>query len=171
MSTPWAEKVRRFWAKVAVSAPSECWLWRGRRDGTYPSVCWNGKYGKYMIAHRLAWELARGPIPSGLCVLHRCDTPRCVNPNHLFLGTVAENNLDKLFKGRCAYGDRNGARTHPETHPRGERHGRAKLSAGQVAEIRARVAAGETKAAMARCFGVGFSTVGSIVAGRTWVNL
>ncbi len=72
-------------------------------------------------AHRLAWESARGAIPDGLNVLHHCDTPACINTDHLFLGTHADNSADRVAKGRQA---------------RGERVGGAKLTTAQVLEIR-----------------------------------
>ena len=73
-----------------------CWLWVGRRD-SYGY----GKLGKKQTAsHRLSWTIHFGPIPSGLCVLHRCDNPPCVNPAHLFLGTQLDNIRDMNAKGR-----------------------------------------------------------------------
>ena len=80
-----------------------CWLWVGAKDtGGYGLICDRiGREGN-VSTHRLAWELKNGPIPFGLCVLHRCDIRNCVNPAHLFLGTIADNNRDCVAKGRSA---------------------------------------------------------------------
>ena len=81
--------------KYVDKASSGCWLWIGGKR-------WNG-YGAYRqdLAHRQAWRIFRGPIPAGLCVLHRCDMTACVNPEHLYLGTHAQNMHDKVVRGRC----------------------------------------------------------------------
>ena len=88
----------RFWSKVRVTA--RCWWWEGfcEPDG-YGLV---GLFSSLMItrAHRAAWLLTNGPIPAGLHVLHRCDNPPCVNPDHLFLGTHGDNMRDARLKGR-----------------------------------------------------------------------
>lgn len=93
--------VHRFWTKVKGIHRDECWPWTASRA--------NNGYGKFrddsgrrIGAHRFSWILHNGPIPEGLCVLHRCDNPICVNPAHLFLGTFHDNALDKAAKGRCA---------------------------------------------------------------------
>ena len=86
----------RFWGKVHIT--NGCWEWAKARD--------HGGYGRFYTgtvnvgAHRMAWVLAVGPIPNGLCVLHRCDNPPCVNPDHLFLGTIRDNVHDAMKKGR-----------------------------------------------------------------------
>ncbi len=163
----------RFWSKVTKT--HSCWLWTGAKkiDGY-------GQFGvlnKTQQAHRVSWELHYSPIPPGLHVLHRCDNPPCVNPAHLFLGTNADNVKDRIEKGRTAtgnhggrvFGDRNGARTHPETRARGDRHGCAKLTAREVFEIRQVYAEGSvSRQHLAERFGVSRGTIGHIVTGHTW---
>lgn len=93
----------RFWAKVAVDQPDKCWHWTGSKNnlgyGTVGLRNGQGKMKPYK-AHRISYALERGPITNGLCVLHKCDTPSCVNPDHLFLGTYTDNTQDKIAKGR-----------------------------------------------------------------------
>lgn len=72
-----------------------CWEWQGHRK-----KFGHGSFGRSGLAHRHSWKLFRGPTPNGLCVLHKCDNPPCVNPNHLFLGTIRDNNEDRSTKGR-----------------------------------------------------------------------
>lgn len=153
MSSPLEE---RFFAKVDRSGgPEACWRWTGGLSGGYGSLR-IGKRGNAR-AHRLSYALANGgPIPDGLSVLHKCDNPICVRPDHLFLGTQATNMADRGAKGRQA---------------KGESNGRAKLTENEVHEIVAETRRGTPNKQIARRFGVGRNAVGAIVRGDRWSHL
>ena len=98
--------VARFWSKVIKKGSSGCWLWQAsQRNKGYGAFAytWDGK-SIHDRAHRFSWRLHCGEIPTGLYVLHKCDVPQCVNPDHLFLGTIADNNRDMILKGRHVKG-------------------------------------------------------------------
>lgn len=116
-----------------------CIEWTDGHNSDGYGVKWDGE--RAQLAHRLSWIRERGPIPDGLCVLHKCDNPPCVNVDHLYLGTKADNAKDRSARRR--YRD-----------DRGERHPSAKLAAPQVLEIRARIAGGEKPAVIAPDYGV-----------------
>ena len=105
----------RFWSRVEFSP--HCWVWVGpTNDKGYGQIRVGGRGSRCLLVHRLSWELHYGPIPPGMCVLHHCDNPPCVRPDHLFLGTLADNNRDMYRKGR----DNNGQRAKlfcPRGHP------------------------------------------------------
>src|SRR5262245_176169 len=106
----------RFWLKVRKTG--DCWLWEAGTDmGGYGHF---GVNGRTYRAHRFAYALTYGVPPDDLLVCHRCDTPRCVRPDHLFLGTPADNSKDRNNKNRQAKGDH----VPPERRARGFRNGR-----------------------------------------------
>lgn len=145
----------RFWRKVEKRDPDECWEWAGIKPGTYGMIWCNGSQE---MAHRFSYELHKGPIPVGLVVMHSCDNPPCCNPNHLKVGTHADNAWDKASKGRCNV---------PPLH--GMASGMAKLTDAQVLEIRA--IKGMTQKQIAQKFGVCLATVSNILARRTWAHI
>lgn len=149
----------RFWERVDRSG--ECWLWMGARlPSGYGRLFADGRY---RYAHRRAVELVSGPIPDGLFVCHRCDNPSCVRPSHLFLGTPSENSQDREDKGRGGADKR-----APSSLARGEGHGLARLTSALVLEIRRHYANGHCISDLSRRYGVGATTVSSVVSRRTW---
>lgn len=143
----------RFWAKVDKRGDDDCWEWTSYRNRKgYGGLCRKGRSN--FLAHRAAWEIAYGEIPDGLCVLHRCDNPPCVNPSHLWLGTNADNVADRESKGRnkIMYG---------------EAHGMAKLTIAQVETIRA---SSTSLRELAAQFGVSKSLVSQVRRGDIWVK-
>lgn len=119
MKKPLAE---RFWAKVDIRTPGDCWMFTGSPGMHGYGVIRDNR--KQRRANRVAYELAKGEIPEGMVVCHSCDNPPCVNPNHLYLGTVQANNRDMDRKGRRRVA-------------RGETKSQSKLTEGLVREIRA----------------------------------
>lgn len=150
----------RFWSKVAMSADG-CWTWKA-------SVNPHG-YGQFMLpghrltrAHRLAWQIANGPLPDGAVVMHRCDNPPCVNPEHLAIGTQLDNIADMHAKGRAS-----GGRT-----PRpGTQNPNAKVTDDQIHEIRRLRQAGITCKTVAGMFGISPAQVSRIATGKRWAHL
>lgn len=91
------EPKKRFSGKYKINAETGCWEWVSTFSKGYGQIRMSGKY---LYAHRVAYELFKGPITDGLLVCHKCDNPRCVNPEHLFLGTHRDNVVDSINKGR-----------------------------------------------------------------------
>lgn len=139
---------RRFWAKVDKNGPNGCWIWTGALNQM--------GYGRFSIwkkehwfAHRFAWTLLKGPAPEGLFLCHRCDNPVCVNPEHLFPGTSADNNADMRAKGR---------------------QGAWKLSPEKVADIKQRYVGGThgNASELAAQYGITVATVYNVASGARW---
>ena len=130
-----------------------CWEWKTRvgRAG-YGGVMMDGKT---YVASRVSWTIFRGAIPEGLWVLHHCDNPPCVNPDHLFPGTRTDNIADMERKGRAK-------------HPRGEAHGMAVLTEGDIRKLRELQRAGNSLRAIASVLGVSISCCHAVCSGKTW---
>lgn len=148
----------RFWAKVQ-KLNNDCWIWTASQD--------KDMYGKFKIvkdgkkidirAHQYSWQLHTGrPLVKGMVICHKCDHPYCVNPDHLFLGEVIDNNRDAVSKGR---------------NPHGETHGKSKLNEEQVKEIRELHNSGHTTTQLSKNFGVARSVIYSLVNNLTWKHI
>ena len=147
--------IDRFWSRVQIDDPDKCWTWTGARDDFgYGNFC----CGRNERAHRFSYILANGPIPPGFMVCHICDNPACVNPRHFFLGKHVDNNRDREMKGRG-------------NHPRGENN-HAKLTQKQVEEIRKTYKPWVvTEKILSRKYGVGLTTINSILHHRKWKHI
>lgn len=153
--------IARFWARVEYEPNSGCWLWTGApvRKG-YGRIHVGGRRpkGRDILAHRFSWAVSWGPIPNGAWVLHRCDNPPCVNPDHLFLGDHVANMADMAAKGRAV-----------NTPHRGEEQIQAKLSDSAVNRIRTLYASGQaTQRGLAAQYGVSKTLIGNVVRGENW---
>lgn len=145
---------KRFWSKVDVGEPDECWLWLGAsndRGQGYIEI-YDGRYR----ASRVAWVLAGRPDLGALLACHSCDNPPCVNPNHLWAGTDMDNIRDSIAKGRNQHGGR---------------HWSAKLTPETVVEARRLHALGGTTAGLARSYGVTPRAMRVMLLGKTWAHV
>lgn len=133
-----------FWASVDKNAPGGCWLWTGCLDSFGRGVMTRSY--KRVFAHRLSWELALGIPPKGLFLCHTCDIRNCVNPEHLYLGTARDNNLDRVRRGRDP---------------------KAKLKPDQVREIR-KLLGTMTQTAIAKRYRVSIGVIHKLKKGRTY---
>ena len=179
----------RFWSKVdktpGLGPDGDCWLWRGG-----VSTSGYGHFGvgyRQYSAHRFSFYLSHQDLPVEMCVCHRCDVKICVNPHHLFLGSLADNNRDMAIKGRqaagdrhpsrtrpecLARGDRSGARTHPERKARGEQTNSAKLTVVEVLELRrVRQEVGMSYARLAARFGISQTQARRVAQRQSWAHI
>lgn len=154
------ETLIRFWAKVQLAGQDQCWLWQGAADK------WGyGRFGFYIVgvkkqvlATRFSYTITKGPVPNGELVLHSCDNPACVNPNHLYAGTHNKNMEDMKVKGR-AY------------KPLGEKNANAKLIADDVLLIIKLGENGLKPKEIAPRFGVSRRCVEQIILRKRWAWL
>jgi hypothetical protein len=152
--------LERFWCKVLVSGPDDCWLWTGAKDGQYRYGIFSIGAGRRERAHRFSYALAHSGIPDNTLICHTCDNPLCVNPAHLFAGTPKTNMVDCVTKGRFPYATRR--TTHP--HPK-------KLSEADVIAIRKSHATGVSIRALACAYSVHRKTIHEIVRRIIWANV
>lgn len=172
-----------FWSKVNKLGPVPeltpqlgcCWLWLGRPTPRgYGHQRWDGKM---MRAHRVAWLISIGPIPTGLFVLHHCDNPPCVNPAHLWLGTHDDNMRDRQEKGRTHVGpyadtsnwkrgDAHYSRTNPELLARGDRHPNVLISNAEVISMVEMKRDGKSVREIAEHFGYSTNTTWAAIRRR-----
>jgi len=152
--------MQRFWDKV--NKTEICWEWKG-----HVGTKGYGGFGmqinrktRCFAAHRISWELHYGKIPEGLWVLHKCDNRKCVRPDHLWLGTVVENQADMKSKGRS----RNGCRP-------GEGSQHHKLTNEKVLQIRQKFADGIDKKSLAKEFDVTITSIRYIVTRKQWSHI
>lgn len=153
----------RFWTKVVKhEGEHTCWEWTSTiNEHGYGVVGRGGKNGGMSLAHRVSWKFHFGPVPADLCVLHRCDNPKCVRPGHLFLGTRADNNADMVAKGRAVHYGFIGV-ANPI----------AKLTDADVREIRRIYAQGGiTQSQIALKHGVHHSLISLVVRRKAWVHV
>lgn len=146
---------REWLLALVIKDANGCWLWtKGLNHGGYGFAKRNRIQ---FLVHRRAYQLFVGPIPKGLFVLHKCDVRRCCNPDHLFIGTQADNNADMRAKGR-------------QHKPIGEANPRAKLKRDDVISIRSMLREGKSPRKIAQNFGVSKETIWAIKYGRVWAE-
>ena len=136
-----------------VRKTDTCWLWTGSCDRDGYGRFWSNKFN--VSAHRYSYQIHYGFIPDGLFVLHSCDTPACVNPDHLWLGTNQDNMDDMVNKGRCI-------------RAKGENSGNAKMTINQVRSIREKHKRKITYKELANEYGVTKQNIGAVVNRKTW---
>ena len=148
------EWVNRFNAKWHEEG--DCWIWTGATSAKGYGEIKIPKTRRQIPAHRLSYVIHRGQIPEGKCVLHRCDTPGCVNPAHLFIGTKLDNSLDMVSKMRHCYGERQGSH---------------KLTEKEVLDIHRLLKLGVKQTEIAAMFGIQQMQVSRIKRGERWKHI
>lgn len=163
-ATPPEVDAASFWRRATTG--EGCWTWQEGVGGRGYGRVHGAAYGvPTTLAHRVAWVLAGNPDPGELCVLHHCDNPPCIRPDHLFLGTRGDNSADMMQKGRHRVS------RNPEHFTKGSRNGRAKLAEEQVVELRKRAIAGEHYSTLAAAYGITPSRANGIILGNGWRHI
>jgi len=155
---------KRFWSQVVVKSKNECWVFKNQPSQIYGVYHYKIEGGRKAVRpHRYAWIQHNGKIPDGLFVCHSCDTPKCCNPNHLWLGTNSDNILDRVMKfGPCSIG-------HITTM--GEDHHSSKLTKDQVLDIRKRIKNGEKQNKLATKYNVSTVMISKIHLRKSWKHI
>jgi len=160
---------QKFWERIDKSGPvpkhtpglGPCWVWIAGKDSFgYGRVNIGGRKERPRGAHVVSWVIAHGGAWPALCVLHKCDNPACVNPDHLFLGTRLDNNNDKIAKGRNGFAIQ-----------LGEIHGMAKITESDVREMRRLRSLGMLQRHIGDRFGITQTNVSLIVRKKTWSHV
>jgi hypothetical protein len=152
------DNLRQRFDEYVVKNNQGCWAWSGAIVDGY-GVLWElGASRQQLRAHRVSWAIYRGEVPEGMCVLHRCDNRQCTRPDHLFIGTVGDNNRDTIAKGR-------------HVSSRGEKNGASKLTADDVEKMKTLRAQGLGYAVIARRFGVVTMTCWRAVNQKSWSHI
>lgn len=155
MRWPSKTPAERFEEKYILEPNSGCWLWSGGlNEKGYGRLKFAN--GRSVYAHRFSFELKYGPIPESLCACHKCDTPSCVNPEHIFVGTRGDNNSDSKSKGRSAIGDKNGC---------------VKLKEKDVKHIRFLMQLGLTQRDVASAYEVSQATIQHVSNHKSWSHI
>lgn len=157
-----------FWKYV--NKTETCWNWTGSKTRGYGHYSLSGKQYR---THRLMWEVVNGAIPDGMVICHKCDNPSCVNPDHLFIGTQADNIADCIAKGRSSKYMHKGVGAGEPKPPYaiGEHKPNAKLTENDVREIKRLWSNGLKMPIIAKQFGVNRSAVRQIIKGITWKHV
>lgn len=148
--------LERFWKFVAIPEDeNDCWEWTGRKN--YKGYGVMKINSRNVQVHRFSYEIhSKAEIPAGLLACHKCDNPVCVNPSHIFIGTVLDNNLDRDRKGRKAVGERNG---------------RSRLTESDIRKIKYLINSGVSDSEIARRVNLWSSTIRAIRVGITWSHI
>lgn len=161
------QTINRFWSKVNRLSENDCWEWlAGKLDFGYGQF-WDNEAGRSVSSHTFAYKITKGDIPKDKVVRHSCDNPACCNPNHLLLGTPAENNHDMKVRGRA----KPGLKDKPERSSKYEEHYLSKFTNEEVKQLREDIKSGkDTIKSVAQKFNVTYQCIWLIAKERNWKN-
>lgn len=152
------KEISRFWSKVKIGGPDECWEWQGATNKQGYGII--NLSAKTLVASRVAWFINNGVIPDGLFSCHTCDNPPCCNPNHLFLGTFQDNAIDMSNKGRSRKGRKSPLR--------GELIKSAKFKEEDIIQVKSMLRDGKSCVYIANIYKVTPEAISHIKLGKNW---